>query len=79
MRCVFEDTGMYGGLVRELQLRNLAHGLLGDRYEPLSVDTESGTDHVDLIDTARMERHLDALVSGRIIPWRGRSRCEAYC
>ena len=43
--CVFEDTGMYRNLVRELQLGNLDYGLLGDRYEELSVVSEAGTNH----------------------------------
>jgi hypothetical protein len=64
LRCVFEDTGMYRDLVRELQLRNLDHGLLGDRYEELSVVSEAGTNHFDLMDPARVTRHLDALVGG---------------
>jgi hypothetical protein len=53
VRCVFEDTGMYRNLVRELQLSNLDHGLLGDRYEELSVVSEAGTSHFDLIDPPR--------------------------
>jgi len=63
LRCVFEDTPMYRGLVRELQLRNLDEGLLGPHYEEQSVVTEAGTTHFDLIDPARVERHVDALVA----------------
>jgi tRNA A-37 threonylcarbamoyl transferase component Bud32 len=62
LRCVFEDTPMYRDLVRELQLRNLDDGLLGPRYEELSVVTEAGTNHFDLIEPARVAHHIDALV-----------------
>jgi hypothetical protein len=65
LRCVFEDTGMYRNLVRELQLRNLDQGLLGERYEELSVVSDAGTRHFDLIDPPRVARHLAALV-GRL-------------
>jgi hypothetical protein len=54
---------MYRNLVRELQLSNLDHGLLGDRYEELSVVSEAGTTHFDLIDPPTVARHLEALVS----------------
>jgi hypothetical protein len=63
VRCVFEDTPMYRGLVRELQLRNLDEALLGDRYEEGSVITEAGTGHFDLVEPSRVARHLEALVS----------------
>jgi serine/threonine protein kinase len=62
VRCVFEDTTMYRNLVRELQVRNLDHGLLGDRYEELSVVTDAGTNHFDLLQPARISRHLESLV-----------------
>ena len=57
------DPEMYRGLVRELQLRNLDEGLLGDRYEEGSVITEADTSHVDLLEPGRVARHLEALVS----------------
>ncbi len=63
LRCVFEDTPMYRDLVRELQLRNLDEGLLGDRYEEGSIITEAGTGHFDLAEPSRVARHLEALVS----------------
>jgi serine/threonine protein kinase len=63
LRCVFEDTPMYRGLVRELQLRNLDEGLLGDRYEEGSIITEAGTSHFDLVEPSRVARHLEALVA----------------
>jgi len=61
LRCVFEDTPMFRGLVRELQLRNLDEGLLGPRYEEESLITEAGTSHFDLIDPARIDGHVQAL------------------
>jgi serine/threonine protein kinase len=68
LRCVFEDTPMYRGLVRELQLRNLDEGLLGDRYEEGSIINEAGTSHFDLVEPSRVARHLEALVS-RLGTW----------
>ena len=62
LRCVFEDTPMFSDLVRELQLRNLDDGLLGPQYEEGSVVAEAGTSHFDLIDPARVEQHVQALV-----------------
>ena len=63
LRCVFEDTPMYRGLVRELHLRNLDEGLLGDRYEEGSIINEAGTSHFDLVEPGRVVRHVDALVA----------------
>ena len=63
LRCVFEDTPMYRDLVRQLQLRNLDEGLLGNRYEEGSIITEGGTSHFDLAEPSRVARHIDALVS----------------
>ena len=62
VRCVFEDTPMYRALVRELQLRNLDEGLLGEHYEELSVISETAATHFDLIDPRRISRHLEVLV-----------------
>ena len=62
LRCVFEDTPMYRDLVRELQLRNLDEGVLGDRYEEGSVVIEAGTTHFDLVEPSRVARHLDVLL-----------------
>ena len=62
LRCVFEDTPMFRDLVRELQLRNLDEGLLGPRYEAESIVTEATTNHFDLVDPARVEGHVRALV-----------------
>ncbi len=63
LSCVFEDTPMYRGLVRELQLRNLDEGLLGERYEEGSIINEAGTSHFDLVEPGRVARHVDALVT----------------
>ncbi len=61
LRCVFEDTPMYRDLVRELQLRNLDEGLLGDGYKAESLITEAGTTHFDLMDSNRIDRHIHRL------------------
>ena len=62
LRCVFEDTPMFRDLVRELQLRNLDDGLLGPYYEEGSIVAEAGSNHFDLIDPARVEGYVRALV-----------------
>ncbi len=62
MRCVFEDTPMFRTLVRDLQLRNIDESLLGPHYEAESIVTEAGTNHFDLLDPARVEGHVRALV-----------------
>ncbi len=63
VRCVFEDTPMFRDLVRELQLRNLDEALLGPAYEEGSIVADAGTGHFDLIDPARVESHVKALVA----------------
>lgn len=63
LRCVFEDTGMYRGLVRDLQIRNFDEGILGDRYEEQSIIADAGMSHFDLIRPDTMRRHLDALLT----------------
>jgi hypothetical protein len=62
LRCVFEDSGPYHGLVRELQLRNLDEGLLGERYEEESIVVDPDTSHFSLLESDRIERHVDALL-----------------
>lgn len=62
LRCVFEDTSLYHELVRELRLRNLDERLLGDHYDEDSIVIDPDTGHFDLLDPARLERHVDALV-----------------
>ncbi len=62
LRCVFEDTPLYHGLVRELLLRNLDQKVLGDLYEEDSIVIEPETRHFDLLEPSRIERHVDALV-----------------
>ena len=63
LRCVFEDTGMYRGLVRDLQLRNFDEAILGERYEEQSVIADTGMSHFDLIRSSTVHRHLDALLA----------------
>lgn len=63
LRCVFEDNEAFRRLVRDLQLKNLDEGILGDRYEEESIVIEPGTGHFDLAHPARLERHLEELVA----------------
>jgi len=62
LRCVFEDTPLYHGLVRELRLRNLDERLLGDQYDEDSIVIDPDTSHFDLLDPTRLEGHVDALI-----------------
>lgn len=78
LRCVFEDTPMFRGLVRELQVRNLDEGLLGPRYEPESIVTEPCTTHFDLLDPARVEEHVRVLVH-RLTQTRAGLRAASAC
>src|SRR5690606_371415 len=57
LRCVFEDTDMIDGPLRELRLRNLDERILGAAYREDSIVTERGTDHFDLIGTDLILRH----------------------
>jgi hypothetical protein len=62
LRCVFEDTPLYHGPVRELQLRNLDEKLLGEHYDKDSIVLDPDTTHFDLLEPTRVEHHIDALV-----------------
>jgi hypothetical protein len=63
LRAVFEDRGAYPELLKELHLRNIDEKVLGARYEEDSIVIEPDAGHFDLLDPARVERHLDALVA----------------
>jgi pimeloyl-ACP methyl ester carboxylesterase len=63
VRCVFEDNEVYRARVRELQLRNLDEGVLGEGYRPGSLVVEPVARHFDLIDPTLVLRHLDAMVA----------------
>src|SRR5438067_9558531 len=65
MRLVFSDTDANRRAVAELRLLNLDSGALGDRYREDAIVIEPDADHFDLLDTARLTRHVDALVTER--------------
>jgi hypothetical protein len=65
LRCVFDDSGAYPKLLKELHLRNIDEKVLGSNYEEDSITIEPDSSHFDLIDPERVERHLDALI-GRL-------------
>jgi hypothetical protein len=62
LRCVFDDWPLYQELVRELQLRNLDEGILGEHYEEESIVLDSDALHFDLLQPDRIERHVDTVV-----------------
>ncbi len=64
LRLVFSDTEANRRAVAEVRLLNLDSGALGDRYREDSIVVEPDADHFDLLDTARLTRHVDALVNG---------------
>ncbi|HYW29893.1 MAG TPA: hypothetical protein VE869_00205 [Gemmatimonas sp.] len=63
VRCVFEDGGVYGGLVRELQVGQRDAEMPGPAYQAGSLVIEPGTGHFDLESPAVFARHLDPLVT----------------
>ena len=62
VRCVFEDSDTYRGLVRELQVGQRDTEMLGPAYQAGSLVIEPGTRHFDLESPAMIGRHLDPLV-----------------
>jgi pimeloyl-ACP methyl ester carboxylesterase len=62
LRCVFEDTNMYRGPLREIRLRNLDQAVLGPRYREDSLIVEPNTDHFDLFQPDLIARHVEALI-----------------
>ena len=63
VRCVFEDSAVYRGLVRELQVGQRDAEVLGPAYQAGSLVIEPGTGHFDLEPPAMIARHLDPLVA----------------
>jgi hypothetical protein len=64
IRLVFSDSDANRRAVSEARLLNLDTDALGDRYREESIVIEPDADHFDLLDAARLTRHLDALVAG---------------
>ena len=62
LRCVFEDTDEVWGPLRALRLRNLDAGVLGPHHRDDAIVVEPGTNHFDLVEPARMLRHVDEMV-----------------
>jgi hypothetical protein len=65
VRLVFSDLEANRRAVSEARLLNLDTGALGDAYREDSIVIEPDADHFDLLDAARLTRHLDLLVSSR--------------
>jgi serine/threonine protein kinase len=63
VRAVFEDSALYRGRVRELQLQNLDRGLLGQAYRPGSIVVEPVASHFDLVKPDRLVRQIQSLIA----------------
>jgi pimeloyl-ACP methyl ester carboxylesterase len=63
LRCVFEDDTTHATLLRDIQLRNLESGILGDHYREDSLVIEPETNHFNLVEPGMVARQLDALVA----------------
>ncbi len=63
VRCVFEDNARYRDTVRDIQLRNLDHGILGPNYRPGSIVVEPVAGHFDLVEPECLIRHLESFVA----------------
>jgi serine/threonine protein kinase len=50
-------------VIMSLKLANLDRGLLGDRYRDDSIIVDPNTDHFDLLDSTRLNRHVEELLS----------------
>ncbi len=62
LRCVFEDSAVYRGLVRQLLVGQQDDALLGQHFQSGSLIIEPGTGHFDLEAPALISRHLDVFV-----------------
>ena len=65
LRLVFSDLDANRRAVAEVRLLNLDTGALGDHYREDTIVVEPDADHLDLLDSDRPTRHIDALVTGR--------------
>jgi len=63
LHCLFEDTETCDRLLREVQLRHVDAGVLGDLYREGSLLIEPETTHFDLLQPERVRRHLESMVS----------------
>ncbi len=63
LRCVFSDTEMYNQGLDQLKLEHIDSGILGEHYDEASLVTELDADHFDLLDSDRLARHLEAVVT----------------
>ncbi|MDQ4080730.1 MAG: hypothetical protein M3125_08215, partial [Gemmatimonadota bacterium] len=62
VRCVFEDSPTCTRLVEAMRMRNLDHGILGERYRDDALIIEPDTRHFDLLSPERFRRHLDEVL-----------------
>jgi serine/threonine protein kinase len=63
VRCVFESTGVTSRAAQALRLRNLDTGILGEHYREDSIVIEPDATHFDLMQPARLSRHIDEMVA----------------
>jgi hypothetical protein len=63
VRCVFESTGVTARAAQAIKLRNLDTGILGEHYGEDSIVIEPNAAHFELMQTARLSRHIDEMVA----------------
>jgi hypothetical protein len=63
VRCVFESTGVTARAAQALKLRNLDIGILGEHYREDSIVIEPNASHFELMQPARLSRHIDEMVA----------------
>ncbi len=63
LRVVFEDAEPYRATVSSLRLRQLDEAVLGSSYRHDSLVVDPDTNHFDLMQSDRIARHVEALLS----------------
>ncbi|MGI8424367.1 MAG: alpha/beta fold hydrolase [Chloroflexota bacterium] len=62
LRCVFEESDSNMKALRDIRLRNLDEGILGENFREDSIVTVPNVDHFDLLQAERVLRYVDEMV-----------------
>lgn len=63
VRCVWEDSESCVRLVQALRVRNLDSAVLGERYRDDALVIEPRADHFDLLEPARVRKHVEDVLA----------------